>query len=422
MIKTHSPLNRLPAIVVTLSLAMASGAVFASSLGPEFILDTKNTGGSGFSFDVAGGAGGTFAVLWSALNTYPSPLIVQAFRADGTASSPPLTVGSLPMPNPTVAMSQSGNFMTAWIEASPSNSPYGNVYVQQYTANGSLQGKRQWLGSVYNGAVGLPYPCGVLSTCQRKKLSSRPQVMMDDDGDYAVAWTESSWLDVETSDHAVSCNSTDKTYAAVYHANGKVLSYKHLISRSGFLQQAAMNGAGSMALTYAPGACNLTPTARSDLYPLDLSSQVSVTLSSLLNGSPATTGLDSSGNLLVGWAAPDASGAGNAYVARFAPDGSPLGTTLGPYASRTPMAVAPSGAFALGWNQANAIGTTTLGLQTYASDGNPASGALVIDDGNSSLYRDSLAYAWMGNNQLIGIWVAPAADGTSALMGRSITP
>ncbi|MDH3966769.1 MAG: hypothetical protein OEU56_07085 [Rhodospirillales bacterium] len=143
-----------------------------SAQDPEFQVNSFTTSAQLWP-DIAMGADGDFVVVWQSLNQDGDGLGVfaQRFDAAGNAQAPefrasPTTTGNQLWPS--VAIDADGDFIVTW--AGNAQGDYYGVSAQRYTAVGDAEGSEFRVNSFTTGEQSLP------------------EVAMDADGDFVVAW------------------------------------------------------------------------------------------------------------------------------------------------------------------------------------------------------------------------------------------
>ena len=164
-------------IALAISLGCAASVAMAAPGDP---VGDVIVAGTDFTFstppDVARNAAGEFVVTWIALDQGQSTLYGRLFAADGTPAGPAFVVsasrarGNGEVWNPKVAMDPAGDFVIVW-ESVEGVRPYpalsgSLIHAQRYAAGGAPTGAPILVAA--NGTT--------------------PDVAMDDDGDFTVAW------------------------------------------------------------------------------------------------------------------------------------------------------------------------------------------------------------------------------------------
>lgn len=137
---------------------------------------------SSSSLDIAANSAGDFVVVWMEISGTNSggTLFARRFASDGAPAGPAFAVTSedsnlLNIQVPSVAMDAEGDFVIAWALSEIDDNPLRlttrrtrtQVLAQRYSADGTAQG-------------------GVINVTANGEA---PDVAMDDDGDFVVAWT-----------------------------------------------------------------------------------------------------------------------------------------------------------------------------------------------------------------------------------------
>jgi hypothetical protein len=410
----HKPL----AIAAVLATGSAALPAAAAQVGPLFEIAAGVDGGSPL---IARGAGGSYVAAWPASGHANA----QTFNADGTPASSSFQIALSPFQSghAPLAMDKDGDFVSVWFEYNPDNSkllPYaGKVYAQRYAHDGTPQGAAIKVASVTDGY----------------SLRGTIQVAMDDDGDFAVAWTErKSRAPVQFAYFVIEAQSS-KTYAKVYKANGQVRTPLTAVDKVAtkycrtivlappvcfnynVLEGLAMNGTGDLVMVFdveRSGAQQKTTSARTfDLQLKPLSDSLTLTGAGSFN----VVGNDAPGNLSNVW-----NDSSSTYVSRYAVTGSSLGTT-GPIGSSVDptLSVTPSGAFAVTWDVSGSGGSSFEKHAQYFNKDGTANGApFVIDDGIAQQNLPNTAAGADADGNLVTIWTSIQSDNTNSIVGRSV--
>jgi hypothetical protein len=410
------------AAVLATGFAVPPGGVLAAGaaqVGPLFEIATGVDGGSPL---IARGAGGSYVAAWSASGHANA----QTFNADGTPASSPFQIALSPFQSghAPLAMDKDGDFVSVWFEYNPENSklqPYaGKVYAQRYASDGAPQGTAITVASVTDGY-------GLRGTIQ---------VAMDDDGDFAVAWTERiSHAPVQFAYFVIEAQSS-KTYAKVYKANGQVRTAQTAVNKVAtkycrtimlappvcfnydVLKGLAMNGKGDLVMVFdveRSGAQQETTSARTfNLQLKPLSNPLTLTGVDSFDG----VGIDAASNFSIAW-----NDSSSTYVSRYSVNGASLGTTgpIGTSVNPT-LSVTPAGAFAVTWDAAGPSGSSFAKHAQYFNKDGTANGApFLIDDGIAQQNLSNTAAGIDANGNLVTMWTSVLPDDTDRIVGRSVT-
>ncbi len=423
-INSWSKPTAIAAVLATGFAALPGGVLAATApqVGSLFEIATGTDGGPPV---IARGAGGSYVAAWDASAETGGHSNAQTFNADGTPASSPFQIASSPFQSgfAPLAMDKNGNFVDVWFEYNSGNStkqPYaGKVYAQRYASNGAPQGA----------------PI-VVASSDGYALRGTIQVAMDDDGDFAVAWTERKDQTVLSLAYLVIEAQGSKTYATVYKANGQVSKAKTAVNTVAtkycrtialappacfnfdVLKGLAMNGKGDLVMVFdverAASQQATTSVRTFDLQLKPLSN--SLTLAGV--ASFDVVGIDAASNFSIAW-----NDSSSTYVSRYSVSGSSLGTTAPIGTSVNPtLSVTPAGAFAVTWNVAGSSGSSfEKHAQYFNKDGPVNSAPFLIDDGIAQQNQSNTAAGIDANGNLVTIWTSILPGGANGIVGRSVT-
>ncbi|MEM7344608.1 MAG: hypothetical protein AAF485_10220, partial [Chloroflexota bacterium] len=192
-----------------LALAMAAGLMMGQASQP-FLAQAADSAGSEFqvnsyttSYQTSASVGldaeGDFVVVWQSANDQDGSVFgiyAQQYNASGTAQGGEFQVNSYTTGNqtrPSVGVDAEGDFVVVW-ESDGQDGDSGSIYAQLYNASGSTVGTEFKVNSYTTGS------------------QSRPNVGMDRDGDFVIAWSS---LGQDGNNQGI--------YAQLYNASGSTV-------------------------------------------------------------------------------------------------------------------------------------------------------------------------------------------------------
>jgi hypothetical protein len=433
---------KLTSIAVTLALgycAAASQGAYADSgagVGPLLTFSTETFPAP--APVVARSSGGRFAVSW-AVQDNGMHRVAQIYNADGTAASAVFPIGAGSASNAALAMDKDGDLVAAWYDVSAHslNGYTGAIHAQRYTPAGAAQGGEIYVAPAADGAI-------VVFTPDLAPL----HVAADDDGDFAIAWTQGHSFILPTGVLKGWVWQSSKTTMKVYDNKGHLLKSKavdtvpaksSLLGYGGApsynfdrLDGLAMNGKGDMVLVYT-SARGTQPTQMLAQH-LDLKlTQVPTPVA--LDGADTFftgVGIDSSDNFVL--ATYGAYGGTTLTLGRYSANGVFQGspdTLTGVNGAGTTLSENANGSYVATWNVEVSLGQDSSGYdqfrdekhaQYFHSDGSANGAEMVIDDGQSQFNSATSYAAGDASNNLVVLWTAGAVSGVEdTLVGRLVT-
>ena len=411
---------------------------------------------------VAANAAGRFVLAWQpnivSRGQY-GPASVQLFADPQTPVGAAIPIGKQAFGNVAVAMDKDGDFAVAWREGTvlkgpdwrDYGAPYpatsGTIYVQRYSSSGTALGAAQTVGPAYDGLVRAhgSYPNWSGNT----EIATPLQVAMDDDGDVVVGWSEVAqgagygWYtgsyDSSSIVTKVEVFGRDGSATTPVVVTNEAKSAGEIWNIYGFanvdadvLAGIAMNGTGQLALLYNSYRKGVPQAPIVDYRGLDLTSSGSPfslgAVTSKTIGSDLF-GMDSSGNLAVGWTASD-----GIRIGHYTPAGVQQGSIIGPLGKgskscASTLSVTPSGNLAITWGvlrQVDLFGTGTpqnscaRAGQWLNADGTTHGTPMVVESGTDELNGADATAAVDGLGSIITVWSATRTDHSTELMGAVV--
>jgi hypothetical protein len=458
MLQNHTRFKQ--SAIASVLAASATVPAFAANSGAPFVV-ASSPNASNFVLAVARSKAGDFAVEYSDSNGH---IFVRVYNADGTPKDSGFQVGPDTGGSSTAVAidpSGTGNIIVAWNQATTA-SPNGETLVQRYSENGTALGTAIDVGAA-------PFP---------GRSSTNPMLAMDDDGDFAVAWTtvtDKTFIPIPHTYSSVVASEASKTYAAVYKADGSVIKPATAIDNvltkyfspaiysiknpdyynCDILRGIAFDGHKNLTALYLVGRRASLQTGVGK-YTYKLSKQGGLSLLSDVATSavehsggvrlqyPTTTdfGVDASGNYAVEWVDYYVADPFRIHVSRYAADGTFQGeitpiqiptnyynNSFHPYQNPT-LSMAPSGDFVVTWGVRTQIDLFGDGYlydsfdkdgQYFHADGTANGNAFVIASDPSFLTFTDMATAVDGGGNLVSVWAAIDSSQTAYLFGN-LTP
>jgi len=450
---TSQMLSRYPRTALARALALALGGgllsmpAFATTLSPFTVQASSDVDYFGPTA-VARNATGVFVVGW--LEGNGAQAHVRLYNADGSVKAdavlPPFNTAYL-TGRLGLAIDAAGEFVVAWTDTATSTggkSPARSVLAQRFDANAVVQGN--------------PIHVGSLSTGNGQTVitsSTDPQVAMDDQGDFSVAWsTDTQTLLWETARFTIAGESA-ATYAATYQQDGQSLTSARkldsvpfrLVRTDGYslnteaLAKLAMNGNGDLLLmvniqTQAPNS-GIKQQVSAQRFNMALKAQGGRSILSGLNRADDAS-LNSSDQIAViaeNFAPTATQTTWSLSLYRYAADTTPLGAPATLETALVPssvlylnpaLAMTSSGDFAITWTfpttlEGGGIAFSKQG-QYFHADGSAKGSAFIIDSGTAHQnWPQACATDAQGN--LIVTWGSNTTDfANPAVLGSLITP
>jgi hypothetical protein len=386
---------------------------------------------------VARSSGGRFTVSWVAQDTAVHR-VAQIYNADGTPASAVFSISAGRANNAALAMDKDGDLIAAWYEPS-ANSPNGYtgfIHAQRYTPAGTAQGREIDVAPAASGAILLFNP-----------LLAPLHVAADDDGDFAVAWTQDHKFFLPTSLMGGWIWESSETTMKVYNNKGFLLKSKAVdtvpVKKSVLdpsvppsanidrLDGLAMNGKGDTVLVYASFRGTQPTQILAQRLDLELTQVPDPVPLDGTNAFISGVGIDSSGNFIL-----ETAGIGTAplTVGRYSASGALLGSpnTLAGVnnTGAATLSENANGDYVATWNvygspvqdsNGNYQSTQEKHAQYFHSDGSANGPEIVIDDGQSQINSSDSYVAGDANNNLVVLWSATMPDASRALVGRLVT-
>jgi hypothetical protein len=370
-------------------------------------------------------AAGRSVVTWQAYDSDGiNHTMAQAFNADGTAAGAPFAVGTRGFA-PSVAMDAEGDFVIAWRDDSTGSSPSVSVTLQRYNPAGDPQGAPITVRTFSAPSLNAP---------------SSFSVGMDDDGDFAVAWTEVQDVALPLGTKLL-LREGSNSYIKLYNAKGTVIRpatrvdqvaprwffvsyHDNPFFNANVIDRLAMNGSGRFVIVFDVWRHAVQQAAAARVFGRDGTPGGDLLT---LDGRGAFdgAGIDSEGNFAVAWENR------SLYVSRYAADGSSLGMT-GPIAAADPsgsgergtMSMAPNGDFTATWGVYSGSPNASFVKygQYFHADGTANGASFVIDDGSGQQNNRDMATGMDGNGNLLAVWSTLPQNQTGDIVSRTVTP
>lgn len=402
-------------------IAAALAGLAAQATEPKlFVVTNEDAAWSNVVHDGSGNflvswQGGTSCCTWESRAFDHNALV--------TGVETPLGVGN-PFYTPAVAMNHTGQYVT--VQYQPNATPHtgGVLQAQRHNADGSLNGAAITVGTA------------------TENFGPTPMVAMDDDGDFAVAWsvTKAKVIKEFSYGYAALESRTSATHLKVYGPTGAprtplltvaslppaVVYTKIGTGYEEALLGLAMNGSGQIVVTVGQDTTVGFGAAAAQSRQI-LARQYSLTgtagpainvgpvLDTALPPTGGPVGIDASGNFVVESAQTD----GTTVMARYAADGSFLGNTLplsiGGYNDQPPLTVAPNGDFAIAWEGYPVL---NLNVQFFHADGTPNGATVSFND---DVFDKGYLSTTMGNDDVLDLVWTIYNNGTG-VYGAQVTP
>ena len=389
---------------------------------------------------VARSSNGSFAVSWQLQDDSTHfHRVAQIYNADGTAVSDAFTISSKYSFNTALAMDSDGDLIAAWFEGkTDSLSSYnGAIHAQRYNSAGVAQGNEITVAP-YAGRW-LPFVVG-LSQAQPDQI----QVAVDDDGDFAIGWSEVNVSFIATGYLQGWVWESSATHVKVYNANGKLLRNKVVdqvptkkfpltygtgTDNMDVLGGMAMNGKGDMVLVYSSFRDGQQqPMLAQRLYKTLQQIPAPAALDGAMP-SPHAVGIDASGNFVL---ESTILFSNSVTIGHYSSTGALLGSHSIPYSAGA-LSVAPNGSYVATYNiplyfeqpDGTTLTSAEVHAQYYNSDDSLNGADVLIDDGKSQLNAADAVAAGDANNNLVVVWseLAPVAwpQSPQSVVGRLVT-
>jgi hypothetical protein len=404
----------IAAVIGALYCGAAPLPALAAQAGPVFTVTT-----AGQAPKVAAGGNGQFVVSWRApggtLLYGTSAGYVQAYDATGTAvTAAPTEVTGNAFDSPALAMDADGDFVAVWVsgKAVTTNNSIvlGTTHAQRFDAAGDTAGRQQRVSPA--DQLDLP----VSQTLYAGVGTSLPQVAMDSEGDFVVAWTVQRGA-ILCPFYCAELVGSGTTYAASYRANGSVLRWRKAIDRRAAIGPHSLPQVTGLRMLDNGDAVTLSSTSDANsprwLESFNQSLQstggrVKVTFdptSQIFASTP-----DAMGGLTAVLSARATDGSSTCVISHFGAQGQPLGTTAAiPTQDCDHVAIANTagGGFAAIWTGAwtnNPPGNLLADLtaQFFNADGSANGQPFVMQAAVPPLHDIAAASGADGN--LVVVW------------------
>jgi hypothetical protein len=396
---------------------------------------------------VARSSSGRFAVSWVVQDTAVHR-VARIYNADGTPASTVFQISAGRAGNAALAMDKDGDLIAAWYQPG-TNSPNGYtgaIHAQRYTPAGTAQGREINVAPAADGPILLlPTPLPPLFHPQVAPI----HVAVDDDGDFAIAWTQGHTFILPKRPMSEWDWQSSKTTIKIYNSKGHLLKSKTVDTapvkkfflgpdatdsdqNMDRLDGLAMNGKGDMVLVYT--SFRISQPTQILAQRLDLKLTQAPTLMPL-DGTGTRfggVGIDSFGNFALGTIHAD--GIDTFTVGRYSASGALLGlpNTLTDVniAGATTLSENANGDYVATWNpfiapvqdsNGNSQGYQEKHAQYFHNDGSTNGPEIVIDNGQSQSNSWDFYVAGDASNNLAVLWSARMSDGSVALLGRLVT-
>jgi hypothetical protein len=387
---------------------------------------------------VARSSGGRFAVSW-AVQDNGVHRVAQIYNADGTAASAVFPIGAGSANNAALAMDKDGDLVAAWYDVSAYslNGYTGAIHAQRYTPAGVAQGGDIYVAPAADGAI-------VVFTPDLAPL----HVAADDDGDFAIAWTQGHSAILPTGVLKGWVWQSSKTTMKVYNNKGHLLKSKavdtvpgkgSLLGYGGApsenfdrLDGLAMNGQGDMALIYTSARGTQPTQILAQHLDLKLTQVPTPVALGVTDTFFTGVGVDSSGNFVL--ATYGTNGSDTLTLGRYSASGVLQGspnTLTGVNGAQATLSENANGSYVGTWNVEVPRGQDSSGYdqisfekhaQYFHSDGSANGAEIVIDDGQSLFNSQGSYAAGDASNNLVVLWTAGTVSGVNdTLVGRLVT-
>jgi hypothetical protein len=418
-------LRRRTALSLGIALGFASvphagSAAPGDPLGLAVRVDTPAASGWADSPSVASDAAGNFAVAWRDYGkagglTSPAAIQLRLFGADGTAQGDAQTVNAPSasygeIDSPVVVMDQDGDAVVAW--SGPGSKTYHGVYARRYDASGQ------------------PKDDGFeVDDAPRNSQVSPPAVAMDADGNFVLAWAQSSVLRLIPFAYYSPMLVSSSVHARRYSADGTAARKDQTLKVLGGLYPFAPAIRDYQAPAVAIDAqSNVAVAWLEERYFSGGIEAVRLSANGIQQGfkfSPSTVfgpfpgtpsaGMSADGQLTLAWTAPnDAYTNSGLYAQRWPARGPSSGAfTVQPgvgsdFVQDFPgVAVNAAGQSVVAWMQyPNGGSTNTVLAQMYAANGSPVGNPVVISDQGSGGFSRLVSVALAADGSFVVAWVS----------------
>ena len=410
----HIPVKRTPlAVAMLLALnsplyspqANADVAAPGDRIGSEFKVNTITTSHQ-MKSSIAMDADGDFVVVWESSGDQDGSgygIYAQRYTTNGTVAGTEFLVNSHTTADqryPSIAMDADGDFVVAWQSRNQDGSNWG-IYAQRYSADGtpSVDGEFRVNSHTSNA-------------------QTYPQVAMDADGDFVVAWDSDLQDGSEYGVYAQRYNANgiaagDEFQVNTYTTNYQLYSRIAMDADGDFVVAWTSNGQDGDSYGIYARRYNADGSAASDEF------QVNSYTTNAQFGS--TIAMDADGDFVVAWDSRDQEGVGSGYgiyAQRYSADGTPSidgefkVNTYTTNSQEVPrIAMDADGDFVVAWQSRSQDGLPNykgVYAQRYNADGTVAGGEFPVNSyttnqqGAPRIAMDAdgdFVVAWQSNDQ-----------------------
>ncbi|MCH8309360.1 MAG: S8 family serine peptidase, partial [Chloroflexi bacterium] len=348
--------------------ANPNSAVNSDLAAHEFKVNTFTSGSQGFrnqsSRNLAMDGVGNYVVVWEGdgSNGDFSGIFAQRYSANGVSLGAEMQVNSTTgntQKNPTIGMTENGDFVIAWQSWQQDGSDYG-IFAQHYGASGAPIGEEFQVNSYTFWA------------------QDYPAVAMDSDGDFVVTWSSSAQDGSLAGIYAQRYNSDGVSQGAEFQVSTYTTSHQDNSS-------VAMDAEGNFIVTWQSngqvGSGYGIYAQRYDLTGTALGGEFRINTISSTGERPQVT-VDADGNFIVVWHRDG----GGVFARRYTADGAPMGdqflVDILSYDGLHPTVdTSADGSFVVAWQAAGWDHGTSNGIyaQRYNAAGTPIGAEFLVN-------------------------------------------